>query len=304
MVEYIRLEKYGHFRNGIRAEFTCRRDKKGGIVEYVIHRAADGTEVDDNVGSTRVSAEWMRQWEALGIDTWEERYEPIPGTRIIDGELWTILYKTGDGGEGVSSGNTAYPQEWDDLGLLLDEAVPAARIISPSLVEVFEIEYEGMIYPYDEEDDVLIPLPEGSVAESIIVRRSEGTVQHERRFSNGYLSTQLLQVPEVAYAILDAVEDNIAGFREGPAKSKHLRAPYVDVTVVTHRNGTERFVRNYNPTEIPAEWAEIMGIIHVGLVSFGRPGDVFDVGVFGDGADVYDEYDDESPVPPEKKYRH
>lgn len=62
--------------------------------------------------------EFTKKIEALRIDTWKKNYQP-QGYVVLDGESWEVQYEDTDGKKSKSSGDNAYPANWESFQELL-----------------------------------------------------------------------------------------------------------------------------------------------------------------------------------------
>lgn len=134
MLKYLKFG-VGNEQHGYKA---VKMDCSLGSITYEILRSGL-LPVDKGIHQKNGLADWLEEWESLGVFSWDEIYA---GTGEGCPEEWRLTVEE-DGITYKCGGSGAYPKEWTSFLEWLDVLMPEMEFIAPDRMESISLSYEN-----------------------------------------------------------------------------------------------------------------------------------------------------------------
>ena len=171
--------------------------------------------------AVEVSDEWLAEFDALNIFSWEKNYF---NAEIHDGTQWELVYKYGRKSY-CGGGSNAYPENWTRFLDWLDALIPEMYFVNRKRLEKITLNYSR--------DEIF---------ETLTLDRREKTLTLDKKFSHHVYKLDLEEIFDAAQVFFDNAEIQ---------QLNELAAPKIKIELAKHDGSIENFETIYSETCLP-----------------------------------------------------
>lgn len=171
--------------------------------------------------AVEVSDEWLAEFDALNIFSWEKDYF---NGEVHDGTQWELVYKHGRKSY-RGGGSNAYPENWTRFLDWLDALIPEMQFVNRERLEKVTLNYSRE-----------------EISETLTLDRRENSLTLDKNFSHHVYKLDLEEIFDAAQNFFDNTEiQPLAEFV----------APKMKIELAKHDGSIENFETIYNETCLP-----------------------------------------------------
>ena len=188
-----------------------------------------------------LSEEWLADFDALNIPSWETDYS---NAEVQDGTQWELIYKWGKKSY-IGHGSNAYPENFGRFLDWLDKLIPQMQFVNRKQLEKVTLNY----YRVSESGY--------EIFEDLTFDRREKTLTLNKK--NAYTNAKhIYDITPVEDKIFDAAQDFFDNLEMEP--SPELKVPKIKIELVRHDKSIDNLETVYSEGYLPGltEFIEVI----------------------------------------------
>ena len=191
--------------------------------------------------NVEVSEQWLVDFDALNISSWEKDYI---NPDVLDGTQWELIYKHGRKGY-IGHGSNAYPENFGRFLDWLDKLIPEMQFVNRKQLEKVTLNYYRVSEAgYEIFEDLTLD------------RRKKTLTLNKKNASTN--AKHIYDFTPVVDKLFDAAQDFFDKLEMEP--SPELRVPKIKIELVRHDGSIENFETVYSEGYLPG-LSKFIGVI-------------------------------------------
>ncbi len=227
--------------------------------------------------SLQESKEWSSELEAVSIGKWRAKYD-LGDMRVFDGIQWELEYKECGKRCRHISGDNAYPDNWLDFLVVINEYVP---LEVPNPINLLKITYQDK-----RTDSTISGNPEGNITqghyECIVIDREKETLTYTIQYESGCETKHEYKSIKGVSELLDDLEECLDDSDYETMQQSQGEISF-ELQIYPHHGDIRRWSGNYNRNHLPIYWEEIIHELQIFISKYDNKRDIFNVDIYGRG---------------------
>ena len=179
-----------------------------------------------------LSEEWLADFDALNISSWETDYT---NAEVQDGTQWELIYKWGKKSY-IGHGSNAYPENWNKFLDWLDKLIPQMQFVNRKQLEKVTLNYYRVsAIGYE-------------IFEDLTLDRREKTLTLNKKNAQTN-AKHIYDITPVEDKIFDAAQDFFDNLEMEP--SPELKVPKIKIELVRHSGSVDNLETVYSEGYLP-----------------------------------------------------